>query len=187
MNRRQRRLRARLLRFAVVGPVVLLAAAWLVGAALPGRHVEEVRALLPASAETVWSLLVDLDGMPDWRPGLRQLERLPEGSGPGAVRWREVGIGGRVEAWERVETVPPIRLVVRPAGADRLARRRVYRLLPVEQGTELAIREEQQVDHPLRRTLTALFGGNREPIERLARDLDTRLKWRDQVVAVGIR
>lgn len=187
MNRRQRLMRARLRRVALVGPVGLLAVAWLVGVVLPARHVEETRALLPASAETVWSLLIDLDGMPDWRPGLRHLERLPEGREPGSVRWREVGAGGREESWERVETVPPIRLVVRPAGDDRPELRRIYRLLPVDQGTELEIREERVLANPLRRTLAALFGGERGPIERLADDLEKRLSWRDQVVAVGLR
>jgi len=187
MNRRQRLLRARLRRVALVGPVALLAVAWLVGMVLPARHVEEARAVLPASPETVWSLLIDLDGMPDWRPSLRHLERLPEGRESGAVRWREVGAGGREESWERVETVPPIRLVVRPASGDRQLFRRVYRLSPVEQGTELEIREERILGNPLRRTLAAVFGGDRGPIERLATDLEKRLVWRDQVVAVGLR
>jgi hypothetical protein len=163
----------------------LVAATWIVGTLLPVRHVELARAILPASPETIWGMLVDVDGMPDWRPGLRQVERLPAGQARGSVRWRETDAAGRHEFWERIEAIPPVRMEVRPASAARGWRRIVYRLSPVEGGTEIEIRDEVTMPNPLRRSWVAVFGRNRRTIDEMSRDLGDRLTWRDRVIAVG--
>jgi hypothetical protein len=130
-------------------------------------------------------MLVDVDGMPDWRPGLRRVERLPAGTARGSVRWRETDAAGRDQFWERVEAIPPVRMEVRPASATQGWRRIVYRLRPVAGGTEMEIQDEVALSNPLRRTWAAMFGRDRRTIDDLSRDLGERLNWRDRVVAVG--
>lgn len=186
MNRHLRRRNARLRRLAVALPVAVLASLWTAGLFLPSRHSEEIRAVLPASPETVWIVLTDLDGMPTWRPDLEGLERLPDGS-VGAIRWLETGPGGRRQALERSEAVPPVRLVVRPAGTDQAGRRWVYRLSALERGTALTIRDERMVANPLSRALVVLFGSDRKPIEAMARDLERRLQGRRDQIAATVR
>ena len=187
MNRRQRRNRSRLRQLLLLGPLALLAGLWAVGLFLPTRHAEEVRSLLPASPETVWRVLTDIDGMPTWRPELRGLERLPDGRAVGAVRWLEIRSGGREAALERAEAIPYVRMVVRPAGGSGAGPRWVYRLSPLERGTELTIREERIVSNPLARAVVGLFGSDRRPIETFSRDLGRRLQGRRDQVAVAVR
>ena len=181
MNRRQRRRRQVIRKIVVLGPPTFLALLWLLGYALPSHHREEIRVLLPSSAETVWAVLTDLDGMPDWRRDLALLERLPDGAD--GIRWREVGSRGRALAFERIEAIAPLRLVVRLVDDGPNERRWIYQILRIDRGVELALAEERRIDNPLLRTLVGLFGGDRGRISDLTRDLGRRLNVRRQVVA----
>ncbi len=181
MNRCQRRRLAVIKQSLVAGPSVVLALLWLFGYALPRVHREEVRVRLPSSAETVWAVLTDLDGMPDWRRDVTRLERLPDGDG--GIRWREVGVGGRTLAFERTEAIPPLRLVVRQVDGSSGERRWIYRILRTDRGVELAVAEESRVENPAWRSVVGLFGGNRGRISGLARDLERRLNVRRQLAA----
>lgn len=169
MNRRQRRRRTRRLRVLLLAPLILAAVGYGGGRLLPPVYRTDVRLTLPTSRETVWGVLVDLDAMPHWRPGLAALERLPDEGG--AVRWVEVGAGGRVTL-ERVETAPPERMVVRVVGDS--GRRWIYELGSGGAGTEVRIVEERTVARPLGRVLVRLRGAGRQRLERLAASLEAR-------------
>ncbi len=181
MNRRQRRRRTQIRKLLLVGPPALLAALWLAGFALPDVHREEVRMFLPSTAETVWAVLTDLDGMPDWRRDLAGLERLPDGDT--GVRWREVGPWGRATAFESVESAAPSRLVVRQVGPATNERRWVYRIARADRGVEVTVVEERRIANPLSRSIAGLLGGDRGRIDGLARDLGHRLNVRRQLAA----
>ncbi len=135
-------------------------------------------AWIPASPESVWLVLTDLDGMPAWRRNLASVERLPSGGRADRIRWREVSAGGRQVAMERLEAVPPERLVIRPAGAADSTRRWVYRLTAKDRGTEVVLREEREVGHPMHRVLVGIFGANRSLIDGMTEDLERRLVGR---------
>ncbi len=187
MNRRQRRRRARMMRILALLPLLAAVGLWGVGSRLSPRHVEESVAWIPASPESVWLVLTDLDGMPSWRRDLTSVERLPNGPRAELIRWREVSAGGRQTAMERLEALPPERLVIRPAGAADSTRRWVYRLAPKDQGTEVILRDERDVVHPVRRVLVGIFGADRSRLERLAEDLERRLVGRaGQLAARGL-
>lgn len=181
MNRRQRRRRAQIRNLFLIGPPALLVVLWLAGFALPDVHREEVRLFLPSTAETVWAVLTDLDGMPDWRRDLVELERLPDGDAGG--RWREVETQGQASAFEWVESVAPSRLVVRQVGSPTNERRWICRIVRAERGVEVALVEEHRISNPLRRSLAGLLGSNRDRIDGLARDLGHRLNIRRQLAA----
>lgn len=185
MNRRQRRRRALMIRAAVFGPPLLISLCWLIGLLISPVHREETSRVYPSSPETIWGVLTDLDGMPAWRQDLVALERLPVGDS--TVRWREVGARGARMALEWAEAVPPSRLVIRiaaPAGGEH---RWVYRIRPLDAGTELAVIEEQAIRNPVLRTLIKVFGSDRDGIEALARDLATRLAGHRQRFAADLR
>lgn len=149
---------------------------WLVGLVLPARHVVEGRTHFNVSAETVWAVLTDLDGMPTWRRGLQALERLPDVEGQ--VRWIEVRSAGRSTTFQRVESVSPRRLVVQssePSG------RWVYDIRALDRGSELTIREERDLN-PIMRTVVGIFG-DRARLAALTADLARRLTGRREQLA----
>lgn len=184
MNRRQRRRRTRLRRFAVLGPLLGLTAIWSAGLLLPSRRAESAWSELPAPPEAVFRILSDVDGMPDWRADVKAVERLP--NVPGAVRWRETAPGGRARAFEMTESDPPVRLVVRPAGEGAADRRWIYRLVAAgASGTTLEVREERRIINPFRRAFAGAFGFERTRIDRLARDVARRVGSRRGQVAAG--
>ncbi|MBX3147214.1 MAG: SRPBCC family protein [Gemmatimonadales bacterium] len=187
MNRRQRRRRSQVVRALALLPLLMTGALWAVGSRLPVRHAEESVAWIPASPESVWLVLTDLDGMPAWRRDLASVERLPNGAGAGLIRWREVSAAGRQTAMERLEALPPERLVVRPAGVADSTRRWIYRLTPKDRGTEVVVRDERDVANPVRRVLVGVLGADRSTIDGMAEDLERRLVGRaGQLAARGL-
>ena len=61
-----------------VGVVVLLVVVMLlVGRSLPMEHVVSRMARFARPPERVWKELVELDALPQWRTGLKRVERLP--------------------------------------------------------------------------------------------------------------
>lgn len=173
MNRRQRLRRTRIRNASLIGPSALAVLMWAIGLFLPARHSEEARTLLGASVETVWALLNDLDGMPNWRQDLRGLERLPDLRGQ--TRWLEIRSSGRSTMFQRVESVTPRRLVVRSAASNR---QWVYEIRTRDRGSEFVVREERTITNPVVRTFVMIFGADRDRIDGLTRDLDRRLAGR---------
>ena len=180
MNRRQRLRRTRTRQFFLIGPLVLTALIWAIGILLPARHSEEARMRLGASAETVWAVLTDLDGLPDWRRDLRRVERLPDAEGQ--VRWLEVRLAGPTATYRRVESVSPHRLVIQSSEPNC---RWVYEIRTLDWGSELAVREERTIANPLTRTLVAVFG-DRDRVEGLTGDLRRRLAGRGDKLALRL-
>ncbi len=177
MNRRQRLRRTRTRQCCLIGPSVLTAVMWAIGILLPARHGEEARTLLGASAETVWAVLTDLEGLPAWRRDLRRVERLPDAEG--RVQWLEVRSAGRSTMYQRVESVSPRRLVVQSSEPNC---RWVYEIRALDWGSELSVREERTIANPLVRTLVVIFG-DRDRVEGLTGDLHRRLAGRREQLA----
>lgn len=172
MNRRMRRRRARLRLAALAGPPATMVGLYLAGLGLAPFHRERERITLAAPPETVWAVLMDLDGMPGWRAHLESLERLPDSAG--AVRWLETWTHGPL-VLERVEVAPGRRFVVRQVRDGRSDLRWVYDLESAVAGSQLSVTEERRVPSPLLRPLLRLFGASRARIGQLTRDLALRL------------
>lgn len=180
MERRKRESRRRqILDLAAVSAVTTTVVV-LAGLGLPPDHVTRGQLVLPRPPETVWRVLTDLDGMPQWRTDLRGLERLPDRAGH--LAWREIGSG-----WARVleiaESRPPLRLVVRDAAsAPEAGALRAFDLTASQSGTLLTVTERRSHANPLRRVLVRLPLGRAE-IATLLRDLEARLTVAGQLTA----
>ena len=173
MNGRWRRRRARRLTIGL-GLTATLALLALVGSGLllSPRVVYQERLFVPHTPETVWSVLTDLDGMPSWRRGLLNVERLPEQLG--LVRWRETRING-TRSLERIEVVPPEQMVIRMAGGADTSVRWVYRIRPAVRGAEFVATEERTIPGLVGRVLARVRGVGRSDLEELCQDLAARL------------
>lgn len=173
MNRRIRQRRTRRLLLGLLGTAAVTLLVLLIsGLLLPPRVVFQQRVVVPHTPETVWTVLTDLDGMPSWRRDLLKVERLPERLG--RVRWRETRING-TRSLERIEFVPPERMVIRMAGSADSSVRWVYRIRPAPVGAEFVATEERIVHGLVLRVLARISGLGRADLETLCHDLATRL------------
>jgi uncharacterized protein YndB with AHSA1/START domain len=184
MNRRQRRRAARLKRASIAGPIVLVVGWYLGGLALSPTHSTRAEVVVAATAEQLWTVLTDLDGMPSWRQDLTTVQRLP--AGRGMVRWLEVRAGGVAVALERVEARPPARLVVQVAD-DHDAGRWIFQISPQGSNSRVVVIEERTVRNPLLRVLVRLFDPGQIRVNRLSHDLEYRLAGaREQIAGTGL-
>ena len=185
ISERQRRTRRRRLVLGAVWPVALTATAAVGGVLLPAEHVTRGTAVFNRSAETVWRVLTDLDGMPLWRSDLTTVERLPDHGGK--TVWREVSPDG-AQVLELSREEPPFRLVIQGAESGRPSYpMRSFELAPTQWGTRVTITERAEVSNPILRVLVRLDPG-RSAVQRLLRDLDQRLSvYRRQVAADGMQ
>lgn len=183
----ERRRRARRRRLALGAGAVLasFAVAGAVGVILPLEHLTRDTAVFERSAETVWRVLTDLDGMPLWRSDLTAVERLPDLDGK--TVWREVSRGGS-QVLELSRQEPPFRLVTQGAVAGRPAYpMRTVELVPIDRGTRVTITERAEVSNPIFRVLVRL-DPSRSAVQRFLHDLDQRLQAsRNQVASDGMQ
>ncbi len=185
ISERQRRRRRRRV---TLGALLALGGAgvgWAGGGLLPVEFVTTGSAVFDRSAETVWRVLTDLDGMPLWRSDLTTLERLPNLGGK--TVWREVGRNGsRVVEFASAE--PPHRLVTQGTGAGQPGYpMRTFDLSATDRGTRLTITERAEVANQFSRVMVRLDPG-RSGVESFLRDLDERLNVnRRQLTAEGVR
>ena len=180
MNRRQRRRIAQIRAGLIATPFVLLVAAYLVGMTLSPVQTRRAELAVGTSAETVWAVLIDVDGMLSWRHDLAGIQRLPAANG--VVRWRETTRGGANVAVERVEVEAPRRLVVQVAGTGAPVRW-IYQIASVSPGSRVTVTEERTIRNPLQRPFVQFLGVGHGPIDRVARDLAYRLDGYRQVSA----
>ncbi len=167
---RKRKARRRRARRAGMLLGVALAAVAVIGLGLGAEQSVSGRALLERSPETIWRVLLDIDGMPLWRSDLRAVERLPDQDGRPA--WRETGVAG-TQIMEVAAAWPPSRLVLRPVKSGGWPLRSVE-LVPAGRGTLVTVTERLRVGNPLRRVYDRLLPP-RATIARFLRDLAQRL------------
>jgi uncharacterized protein YndB with AHSA1/START domain len=161
--------------FLLIGLFVLFGLMVLVGSRLdPGHSVSCIALFATSTPETLWDRLVDVRQHPRWRPDLKAVEAV-ETDDDGAVRWVELGRFGRVP-FERVEAVPPEKLVTRIADpALAFGGTWTYELDRRVEGTRLTITERGEIREPVFRFLSRyLFNKHstmRKFIEALAKEL----------------
>jgi len=171
-EQRKRKARRRLARHAAVLLLTVLAAAAVLGLALGSEQVVTDQAMLDRPPETVWRVLLDLDGMPLWRSDLRSLERLPDQNG--RPTWREIAAGG-TRVMEIAAADPPSRLVLRRADAGTPALPLwTLELVPAARGTRVTLSVRMRVGNPVWRVYYRLRPP-RAALARFLRDLGLRL------------
>jgi hypothetical protein len=147
----------------VIIPVIVVA----IGASLPKEHVARRSVSLRASPNDVFTLIA---GPSTWR-GFKY-EPLAENP----LKWRETDASGDAITYQRVETLPPTRIVNRiadpklPFGGSW-----TYEIVPNGSGTELTITENGEVYNPLFRFVSRFIMGH-ATIEKYQRDLAGQFK-----------
>jgi uncharacterized protein YndB with AHSA1/START domain len=144
-----------------------------VGYLLPAEHRASRSAILTASPDQVYAVIVDFAKYPEWRSDLDRIEA-PAVAREGS-ELREHGANGEIPY--RVETlVPSSRVVTRisdpslPFGGTW-----TYELRPNGTGTELAITEDGVVSNPIFRALSRFVFGHYDAIDAYMADLQKRL------------
>jgi uncharacterized protein YndB with AHSA1/START domain len=171
-KRRKRRDQRRLALRAAIALAGLTAILLVAGLCLGAEQVVRQWAMLERPPETVWRVLLDLDGMPLWRSDVQAIERLPDLAGRPA--WRERGRGG-VHVMELSAAEPPVRLVLQRTENGRPALpMRTFELAAVGPGTLVTVTERTRIGNPIGRLLRRLHPP-RGALGRLLRDLEHRL------------
>jgi uncharacterized protein YndB with AHSA1/START domain len=171
-RRRKRRARLRRVGYACATLAGLAGGLTVAGVLLPAEHESVERTLVDRPPETVWRVLIDLDGMPRWRSDLTALERLPDLDGRPA--WREIG-GGRARVMRLATAEPPRRLVIeRTVDGHPGLPVRTVELVSTARGTLVTVSERGRVGNPLGRVLVRLRV-RRGALDRFLHDLDRRL------------
>jgi hypothetical protein len=150
---------------------VLVIVMALVGTRMPAEHVAARRAQLATPADRVWSALTDLDSQPQWRKGLRKIERLAAVDGKPSFReLTSQGVITYVVDDDRapVATVPGLRITRIADERLPFGGRWIYELSP--DGT-LTITEDGFVKNPVFRFLSRTVFSQSATLEQFLRDL----------------
>lgn len=142
---------------ALIGLIILTA---LIGAALPRNHVAGASVTLHQPADSIWKVVRDLGGVPQWWPEMRASERA---KGPdGWEHWRQTLSGnGMTIVIEAVE--PPRRLVTRiesPPGAP-FGGSWIYEITPTPDGggSKVTVIEQGWIANPIFRFMSRFVFG----------------------------
>ena len=157
----------------VIGSVaVIIVSVLVIGALLPEAHEATGSALIGASPEQVFDVLVDVDRYPEWRTDVTSVEIL----GRNPLRWREQS-GGNTITLEVVERSPPQRLRVRIADPDLpFGGTWTYALARDDGGTRVIITEHGEVYNPVFRFVSRFVIGHDATIQTFLTDLRRRLE-----------
>jgi len=152
--------------------VALVLTVCVIGYMLPKSHVASVSARFAAPPDSIWTSLTDVAAFPRWRPGLSQVELLPDENGQRG--WRELGKHDAV-TYRVVESVPPRRLVTRIADQNLpYGGRWTYELTPDGPGTRLTITENGEVYNPVFRFVSRFIMGHTSTMVGVLRALGAK-------------
>ena len=137
----------------VIAVAVLVVASWVVGLLLPKGHTAARTLHLKQQPEAVWGVISDAQAMPSWRLNVAKVERLADQNGHPV--WRETYKNGQALPLERVETLPPKRLVGRIADPKLpFGGTWTYEITPVADGCTVTITERGEVYNPIFRLVS---------------------------------
>ena len=167
---------------AVVGLVILVAA---IGSFLPRNHVASSSLTLHQPPDSVWRVIRNLGGVPQWFAEIKTSERLPDAGG--VERWQQTVSSNFVMPLEVAESQPPSRLVTRIASPPDAAfgGRWIYEIAPADGGSRITITEDGWVANPIFRVMTYAFFGVHGTLDKYLRALGK--KFGEEVDPVHVR
>ena len=152
--------------------VVIVLVVVVIGYLLPQSHTAAVAARYAARPEALWATLTDVQTFPQWRPGVKRVEVLPDENGQRG--WREHA-SGDVITYRVIESDPPRRLVARIANENLpYGGTWTYDLTPADSGTHLTITERGDVYNPIFRFVSRFILGYTGTMEGVLRALGTK-------------
>lgn len=153
--------------FIVLAGILVLITA--IGWLLPKAHAVTREARFHQPPEIIWKAITDIDAMPAWREGLKNVKHLPNQNGLPA--WVETSDAGAIP-FETMIAQPPSKLVVRIADPKLpFGGTWTYEIIPAAGGCTLRIREDGEVYNPLFRFLSRFVFGYTGTIDRYLRSL----------------
>lgn len=152
----------------VLGVVVALVALMaIIGSLVPREHEAGAWVTLRQPADTVWKVVRDLGGLPQWWTEMTRSERDPAPSG--VERWRQE-MGGFKMALVVETDEPPRRLVTRidaPPGAS-FGGSWIYEIAAADSGTRVTVTERGWIANPIFRFMSRfIFGYHRSQMSYL--------------------
>jgi Polyketide cyclase / dehydrase and lipid transport len=146
----------RFLLWIVIALVTVLVLIAVIGSRLPKAHHASRTARFPVPPPTLYAVITDVDRYPEWRKGVKRIERLPDRDGRPA--WIEHGSNGAIPmSLERAE--PPSLVVGRIGEGLAFGGTWTYRIKPAPDGSELTIVEDGEIYNPIFRFMARyLFG-----------------------------
>ena len=157
----------------VVGLVVLVAIALIVGYSLPQNHTASRTASFSKPPEQVWATITDFAAFPSWRKEVQSVDVLPTADGKRS--WRESSSRGEsltfvTDAWE-----PPNHMTARIADKDLpFGGSWDYTISPNARGSTVTITENGEVYNPIFRVVSK-FMSNTATIDAYLSALAARL------------
>jgi hypothetical protein len=158
--------------------IAAVAAVALIGAWLPRKHVAALETHLPIAPQNLWTILIDIDGFPDWRPDVKRVDTHTVDNGlPG---WTEHTSEGRIRfVVDRMD--PPRSLVVRIADPDLpFGGTWTYEISPQGRGSSLRITERGEVYNPIFRFVARFVFGHDRTIRLYLNSLERRIAQEGQ-------
>ena len=153
--------------------VGLVAIAAIIGMVVPREHIAGVTITVRQPPDSVWKVVRDLGGVPQWWSEMKQSVRDP--GAVGAERWQQ-DVGGFKMALLVETEEPPRRLVTRvdsppdgPFGGTW-----TYDITPVDSGTKFTVTERGWIGSPLFRFMSRFIFGYYGTQESYARALGRR-------------
>jgi uncharacterized protein YndB with AHSA1/START domain len=145
--------------------VVLMAALFLWGSALPEAHTASAMETIPATPGEVFQRISDIRHHAQWRKEVKSIEIVADD------RWIEDTSNGRIP-FRRLEVAAPSRMVTR-IDTDQLPFEGTwtYTLRPIGGGTEVSITEEGRVKSAIFRALGRLFFPHDKTMKEYLADL----------------
>jgi uncharacterized protein YndB with AHSA1/START domain len=138
--------------------VALVALLAVIGMLVPRDHVAGVTITVRQPPDSIWKVVRDLGGVPQWWSEMKKSERGPDGAG--IERWQQE-VGGFKMALLIETEEPPRRLVTRidsppdgPFGGTW-----TYDLTPVDSGTKFTVTERGWIGNPLFRFMSRFIFG----------------------------
>jgi len=151
---------------ALLGALALLVAApFIAGQFVPAGHVAASSVNLSHSVDTVWTIVRDLGGYPNWWADVKSSRRDPDASDREV--WVQTDANDQAIALEVVESVSP-RLLITQIADEKLpfSGKWTYTVQPTEGGTRVTIVEEGEIFNPIFRFLARYFIGHHGTIDR---------------------
>jgi uncharacterized protein YndB with AHSA1/START domain len=157
--------------YAIVIVAVLIGATFLIGYALPAQTTVSRSIILKQSPEAVFAALADLPHLAEWNRNTEKVEMLPPVNGKEASK--QTFKGGMVMTVVTTESTPPNRLVraMGDAGGPFVGTW-TYEISPADGGSKVALTEVAEMQNPLFRVMTRIFGQTKyidEHLEDLAK------------------
>lgn len=158
---------------AVLALVALMA---LIGTLVAREHVASTSAVLHQPPDSVWKVISDLGGVPQWWSEIKSSERLPERDGKQV--WRQ-----RMSGWDMAlvveEATAPRRLVTRIDAPPDAAfgGTWIYEIAPADGGRASTVRitERGYIGNPIFRFLSRFVFGYYGTLEGYLKALGRRL------------